>query len=90
MIIPIEEECKKLVGDLKSFGVSRNLLRSLQKYTVNVYENERENLLGGGNIKKFAGFIFLKMFKFTMTQPDWIQKLKAEQEFSADYVVWKR
>jgi CRISPR-associated helicase Cas3/CRISPR-associated endonuclease Cas3-HD len=60
VIIPIEEECKKLVGDLKSFGVSRNLLRSLQKYTVNVYENERENLLGGGNIKEICGLYVLE------------------------------
>lgn len=51
IIIPKTDEARALVERLRADKKSRNLLRSIQQYTVNVYEQNYEALYGTGSIE---------------------------------------
>lgn len=48
IFVPFDEQAKKLLEQLRFRGPSRDLLRSLQPYTVAVYERAFKELLGQG------------------------------------------
>lgn len=48
IFVPFDDQVKKLLEQLRYGGPSRNLLRSLQPYTVAVYERTFRELLGQG------------------------------------------
>jgi len=50
IIIPFNDKVKKMIEDLKYIEFPRKLLRSLQQYTVSIYESEYDNLRGSGKI----------------------------------------
>lgn len=51
VIIPYDDEAKKLIADLKSRKISQKILRSLQKYTVNLYSNQYDILHEYGQLE---------------------------------------
>lgn len=51
IIIPYDDEAKALVKGLSDGERNRNLLRSVQQYTVNIYDRNYEALFGTGSIQ---------------------------------------
>jgi CRISPR-associated endonuclease/helicase Cas3 len=59
VLIPFGEG-KELIQHLKEQGPVRNLIRKLQRYTVNVYENDFNELLNRGSLEEVSiGFFAL-------------------------------
>lgn len=53
VIIPYNEEARRLIGELKYTLYPATTLRKLQLYTVNIYEREFENLQSKGVIETY-------------------------------------
>jgi len=51
-------EGERLIGELKGFGPERRLLRSLQRYSVNIYLDQFNKLLSRGSIEEIYPGIF--------------------------------
>ncbi len=54
VIIPYDENAKKLIEKIDYINDLRGVLRSLQPYTVNIFKNEFEALNGAGKLKMVA------------------------------------
>lgn len=50
VIIPFNDNARKLIEQLRYVDYYRKIIRSLQGYTVNIYENEYKALLGTGKL----------------------------------------
>lgn len=55
VIIPYDDTAKKLISQLEELSYPVNILRRLQLYTVNIYENELKQLQSKGVILSIAG-----------------------------------
>lgn len=55
VIIPREEECLKILDEARWRGATLQASRALQRYTVQVYQNEFHKLLQGKAIENVAG-----------------------------------
>lgn len=51
LIVPYNEEAKKLIRRLEYADELKHILRSLQQYTVNIYSREYEALVGVGKVR---------------------------------------
>lgn len=64
VLIPFDDDCKKLADVLKNGKPSRNQFRKMQKYTVSLYPHEFTALCDAGAVEKVNDFIAV------LTNPD--------------------
>ncbi|MBR2694040.1 MAG: hypothetical protein IKE69_07475, partial [Thermoguttaceae bacterium] len=59
VIVPYNDEARKLIKQLK-FGIRRDLMRSLQRYTVTLRKNQLCEAIAGGIIREIYPGIFVQ------------------------------
>jgi CRISPR-associated endonuclease/helicase Cas3 len=58
ILVPYKEDGKKLIEELKAMGPERWLLRKLQRYSVNIYHDQFNNLLNRGSLEEVSPGLF--------------------------------
>jgi len=56
VIIPHDEQCGRLIDQWRNIGPQRGLMRRLQQYSVNVYDQDIQRLRERGNVLPLAAF----------------------------------
>lgn len=65
VVIPYNEEAENLIDEVKYSSGSLNIMRKLQQYTVSIYENEYNSLLGVGALEDINGLFMILKDKMT-------------------------
>lgn len=60
IVIPFDDECKRLLAQAKSNGIDRTLARRIQPYTVSVHVWEYKQLCDSGALENVAGLEMLR------------------------------
>ncbi len=60
IVIPIDEQCKDLLADVKAVGINRSLARQLQRYTVSARPWEFARLRDAGTLEDTGGLAVLR------------------------------
>ncbi|MEG0979441.1 MAG: CRISPR-associated helicase Cas3' [Oscillospiraceae bacterium] len=77
IVIPYDETAEKLIIQLDSGNSLKEVIRSLGKYTVNVYKPEFEQLYGAGKIRLFS-----ENMGILLNREDYSEKTGLNAEYS--------
>lgn len=64
IVIPFDDECRRLLAQARAAGLSRRLVRRLQPYTTSVRVWEHEQLRDVGALEDVAGLTVLRDMRF--------------------------
>ncbi len=68
ILIPKEEEAAKILGELRIKGITKEGIRKMGQYCVNVYENDFQKMFAAGMLRPISED--LKDDYFVLTDPD--------------------